>query len=132
MQIGYVSDRFKCFYVKFFFWYNCPFHEMIVSDNTERGNLKLTRCSCRKKCMKRKIYHERNAEIQSKTCISAEVFFLLTRDQAFCLVSVFASVSSGLNPIAIQSNHLLGKSVGIKRFFSNNTYRSFLKRENTV
>ena len=55
--------------------------------------------------MERKIYQQRNAEIQSKT----EVFFLLTCDQAFCLVSVFASVRSGLDPITVQSNHLLGK-----------------------
>ena len=37
---------------------NCSFHEMIISDNTERGSLKLTRT-------KRKIYQQRNAEIQS-------------------------------------------------------------------
>ena len=36
---------------------NCTFHEMIISDNTERGSTKLTCCSCRKKKrMKRKIY----------------------------------------------------------------------------
>ena len=63
-----------------------------------------------KKLMKQKIYHERNAEIQRKTYISAEVFFLLTCDQVFCLVSVFASVRGGLDPIIIQSNHLLGKT----------------------
>ena len=83
---------------------------MIISDNTERGNLKLTHFSCRKKRMKRKIYQQRNAEIQSKTYISAEVFSLLTCDQAFCLVSVLASVCGGLDPIAIQSNDLLGKT----------------------
>ena len=44
--------------------------------------------------------------MQSKT----EVFFLLTCDQVFCLVLVSASICSGLDPIAIQSNHLLGKT----------------------
>ena len=58
--------------------------------------------------MKRKIYQQRYAKIQSKTYISAEVFFLLTCDQAFCLFWVFASVRGGLDPFAIQSNHLLG------------------------
>ena len=58
--------------------------------------------------MKLKIYQQRNTEIQSKTYISADVFFLLTCDQAFCLFSVLASVHGGLDPIAIQSNHLLG------------------------
>ena len=62
----------------------------------------------KKKHMKRKIYQQRNAEIQSKTYISAEVFFFLTCDQAFCLFLVFASVRGRLNPIPIQSNHLLG------------------------
>ena len=28
---------------------NCSFHETIISDKTERGSLKLTRCSCQKK-----------------------------------------------------------------------------------
>ena len=64
-----------------------------------------------KKFMKRKIDYERNAEIQSKTYISAEVsFFLLTCDQAFYLFLVFVSVRGGLDLIAIQSNHLLGKT----------------------
>ena len=48
---------------------NCLLLEMIISDNTERGSLKPTRCSCRKKCMKQKMYQQRNAEIQSKTYI---------------------------------------------------------------
>ena len=62
-----------------------------------------------KKRMKRKIYQQRYAKIQSKTYISAEVFFLLTCDyQVFFLFSVFASVRGGLDPFAIQSNHLLG------------------------
>ena len=91
-----------------FFWVqNCLFREMIISDNTERGNLKLL--MPKKKRMKRKIYQQRNAaEIQSETYIAAEVFLLLTCDQVFCLFSVFASVRGGLHPIAIQSNHLLG------------------------
>ena len=76
-----------------------------------------------KKCLKRKIYQQRNAEIQSKTYISAEVFFLLTCDQVFCLVSVFASVHSGLDPIAIQSRHLFGnpRDTLTKRLLANLT-----------
>ena len=85
---------------------NCSFREMIISDNTERGNVKLTRCSCRKK-----VHETENSSLQGKIYISAEVFFLLTCDQVFCLVSVFASVHGGLDPIAIQSNHLLGKTM---------------------
>ena len=41
--------------------------------------------------MERKIYQQRNAEIQRKT----EVFFLLTWDQAFCLVSVLLQFAAG-------------------------------------
>ena len=48
----------------------------------------------------------RNAGIQSKTYVWAEVFFL-TCDQAF-YVCLFSSVRGGLDPITIQSNHLLG------------------------
>ena len=53
--------------------------------------------------MKRKIYQQRNAEIQSKTYISAEVFFL-TCDQTFFVFFL----RGGLDLITIQSNHLLG------------------------
>ena len=53
--------------------------------------------------MKRKICQQRNAEIQSKTYISAEVFFL-TRDQTFFVFFL----RGGLDLITIQSNHLLG------------------------
>ena len=82
---------------------NCTFHEMIISDNTERGNIKLTCCSCRKKRMKRKIYQQRNAEIQNKTYIWAEVFFFLTCDQAFFVFFL----RGGLDPVTTQSTHLL-------------------------
>ena len=86
------------------FWVpNCSFHEMIISDNTERGSFKLTHCSYRKKHMKRKICQQRNAEIQSKTYISAEVF-CLTCDQTFFVFFL----CGGLDLITIQSNHLLG------------------------
>ena len=46
---------------------NCSFREMIISDNTERGSLKLTRFSCRKKVHETENLSARNAEIQSKT-----------------------------------------------------------------
>ena len=54
--------------------------------------------------MKRKIYQQRNAEIQSKTYISAEVFFFLTCHQTFFVFFL----CGGLDLITIQSNHLLG------------------------
>ena len=53
--------------------------------------------------MKRKICQQRNAEIQSKTYITAEVFFL-TWDQMF--FDLF--LRGGLDLITIQSSHLLG------------------------
>ena len=53
--------------------------------------------------MKRKIFQQRNAEIQSKTYITAEVFFL-TCDQTFFVFFLHG----GLDLITIQSNHLLG------------------------
>ena len=53
--------------------------------------------------MKRNIWRQRNAEIQSKTYISAEVFFL-TCDQTFFVFFL----RGGLDLITIQSNHLLG------------------------
>ena len=54
--------------------------------------------------MKRKIYQQRNAEIQRKTYISAEVLFFLTCDQTFFVFFL----CGGLDLITIQSNHLLG------------------------
>ena len=54
--------------------------------------------------MKRKIYQQRNAEIQSKTYISAEVFFFLTCHQTFFVFFL----RGGFDLITIQSNHLLG------------------------
>ena len=62
---------------------NCSFHEMIISDNTEGGTLKLTCCSCQKKVHETENLSARNTEIQSKTYVWAEVFFFLTCDQAF-------------------------------------------------
>ena len=53
--------------------------------------------------MKRKICQQRNTEIQSKTYITAEVFFL-TCDQTFFVFFLHG----GLDLITIQSNHLLG------------------------
>ena len=53
--------------------------------------------------MKRKTCQQRNAEIQSKTYITAEVFFL-TCDQMFFVFFL----RGGLDLITIQSNHLLG------------------------
>ena len=55
--------------------------------------------------MKWKIYLQRNAEIQNKTYIWAEVFFFLTCDQAFFAVFF---LRGGLDPVTTQSNHLLG------------------------
>ena len=56
--------------------------------------------------MKRKIYQQRNAEVQSKTYISAEVFYFLTCNQTFFVFFL----RGGLDLITIQSNrnHLLG------------------------
>ena len=54
--------------------------------------------------MKRKIHQQRNAEIQSETYISAEVFFFLTCDQTFFVFFLHG----GFDLITIQSNHLLG------------------------
>ena len=48
---------------------NCLFHEMIISDKTERGSLKLTRCSCRNKVHETENLSARNPEIQSKTYV---------------------------------------------------------------
>ena len=55
--------------------------------------------------MKRKIYrHLRNAEIQNKTYIWAEVFFFLTWDRVFFVFFL----RGRLDPVTTQSNDLLG------------------------
>ena len=84
---------------------NCSFHETAISENTERGNLELTRYSSRKeKCMKRKICQQIKGTLKYKAKLTfwAEVFFCLTWDQVFYVFF--------LQSIAIQSNHLLGNS----------------------
>ena len=45
--------------------------------------LSLHASHAKKKYMKQKICRQRNAEIQSKTYVWAEVFFFLTRDHTF-------------------------------------------------
>ena len=57
-----------------------------------------------KNSMKRKIYQQRNTEIQNKTYIWAEVCFVLICDQAFFVFFL----RGGLDPLTTQSNHLLG------------------------
>ena len=102
----------------------CTFHEMIISDNTERGSIKLTCCSCRKKAYETEIiYQQRNAEIQNKTYIWAEVFFFLTCDQAFVFF-----LSFGLDPVTTQSNHLLGNPwyTLMERLLANLTHLRFV------
>ena len=90
----------------FFRVQNCSFLETIISDNTERGSLKLTHCSWRKKV------HEmenlsRKERWNTKENLRLSWSFLLPnlRSGVLCL---FSPVRGGLNPIAIQSNHLLG------------------------
>ena len=53
--------------------------------------------------MKRKICQQRNTEIQSKTYITAQVFFLSCHQTFFVFF-----LCGGLHLITIQSNHLLG------------------------
>ena len=85
---------------------NWSFHEIIISDNTERRSLKLTRCSCWKKV------HEME-NLSAKECwntkenLGLSWSFLLPnlRSGVLCL---FSSVRGGLDPIAIKSNHQLG------------------------
>ena len=74
--------------------------------------------------MKRKIHQQRNAEIQSKTYISAEVFFL-TCDQTFFVFFLHG----GFDLITIQSNHLLGnpRYTLMERLFANLTDLRFRK-----
>ena len=93
----------------FFLVQNCSFRETIISDNTERGNLKLTGCSEKKEHEMENLSWKERWNTKQNLHFSWS-FFLLTCDQAFCLVSVYASVRGGLDPIAIQSNHLLGKT----------------------
>ena len=72
---------------------------------------------------RRKIYQQRNAEIQNKTYISAEVFFFLTCDQAFFVFFL----RGGLDPVATQSNHLLGnpRYTLTERLLANLTHLRF-------
>ena len=85
---------------------NCSFHETIISHNTERGSLKLTRCSSRKK-----VHETENLSAKeswnTKQNLRLSWSFLLAnpRSGVLCL---FSSVRGGLDPITIQSNHLLG------------------------
>ena len=116
------------FLLEMIFWVqkNCLFHEMIISDNTERGSLKLTCCSYRKKAHEtKKIYQQRNGEIQSKIYLSAEVFSFLTSDQTFFVFFL----RGRLNLITIQSNHLLGnpRYTLTERFLANLTDLRFCK-----
>ena len=85
---------------------NRSFHETIISDITERGSLKLTRCSCQKK-----VYETENLSAKerwnTKQNLRLSWSFLPPnlRSGVLCL---FSSVCGGLDPIAIQSNDLLG------------------------
>ena len=74
--------------------------------------------------MKRKIYQQRNAEIQNKTHIWAEVFFFLTCDQAFFVFFL----CGGLDPVTTQSNHLLGnpRYTLMERLLANLTHLRFV------
>ena len=65
--------------------------------------------------MKHKIYQQTKAEIQSKTYINFEAFFVFF-------------LRGGLDPITIQSNHLLGKPRCTlkERLLANLTDRQFL------
>ena len=85
---------------------NCSFHNTIISDNTERGSLKLTCCSCQKK-----VHETENLSAKerwnTKQNLRLSWSFLLPnlRSGVLCL---FSSVRHGLDPIAIQGDHLLG------------------------
>ena len=105
---------------------NWSFHEMIISDNTERRSLKLTRCSCWKKV------HEME-NLSAKECwntkqkLGLSWSFLLPnlRSGVLCL---FSSVRGGLDPIAIKSNHQLGNPpyTLMKRLLANWTDLRFV------
>ena len=71
-----------------------------------------------------KIFQQRNAELQSKTYISAEVFFL-TCDQTFFVFFL----RGRLDLITIQGNHLLGnpRYTLTEHFLANLTYLRFRK-----
>ena len=98
--------------------------ETIISDNTERGSLKLTRCSCRKKVHETENLSARNAEIQSKTYVWAEVFFFLTCDQAFYVFFLQFAAGSILwqfkvlgNPLYTLTKRLLGNLTDLQVVF---------------
>ena len=71
-----------------------------------------------------KIYQQRNAEIQNKTYVWAEVFFFLTCDQAFFVFFL----RGGLDPVTTQSNHLLGnpRYTLTERLLANLTHLRFV------
>ena len=102
-----------------------PWNDYHVSDNTEWGSLKLTRCSHRKKVHETKnLSAKERWNTNSKTYISAEVFFL-TCDQTFFVFFL----RGGLDLIAIQSNHLLGnpRYTVVERLLANLTDLRFRK-----
>ena len=86
---------------------NCSFHETIISDNTERGSLKLTRCSYWKKV------HE-TENLSASECWNTNQNFHLSWSSLLPInlwsgvLCFFSSVRGGLDPIATQSNRLLG------------------------
>ena len=85
---------------------NCSFHETIISDSTERGSFQLARCSCRKKV------HE-TENLSAKEVWNTEQnlrlsWSFLLPDLRSGVLCLFSSVRGGLDPITIQSNHLLG------------------------
>ena len=85
---------------------NCLFHETIISDNTERGSLKLTRCSCWKKVHETDNLSAKECwNTKQNLCLSWSFLLPNLRSGVLCL---FSSVHGGLDPIAIQSNRLLG------------------------
>ena len=91
---------------------NCSFHEMIISVNTERGSLKLTRCSYRKKRMERKIYQQRERwNTKWNLHFWTEGFFFLTCRQVFFSFSL----RGGLDLIKIHSRpgRVVQKAVNI-------------------
>ena len=81
---------------------NCMFHEMIISDNTERGSIKLTCCSCRKKG-----YETENLSAKerwnTKQNLHLSWSFLLPNLRSRVLCGLF----SPRRARSCQSNHLL-------------------------
>ena len=85
---------------------NCTFHEMIISDNTERGSIKLTCCSCRKKAYETENLSAKESwNTKQNSHLSWSFLLPNLRSGVLCL---FSSVCGGLDPIAIQGDHLLG------------------------